>query len=169
MTVMRWDGRKWPEVPHWQYEMLPLGEDSYGLWFHVPAGTMTQRGQDPPGKEEVGFVHLITRNAWWTAEFYRGHRWLSRYVNIGTPCAWEETSVSQVDLDLDVVRRNDGSVDIIDEDEFELHQVRYGYPQHLIDQARRTADSMYDVLVAHDEPFDAVGEHWLDVARETTR
>jgi protein associated with RNAse G/E len=35
----------------------------------------------------------------------------------------------------DVIRRFDGSAEILDEDEFPEHQVRYGYPPEVISQA----------------------------------
>jgi hypothetical protein len=43
-----------------------------------------------------------------------------------------------VDLDLDVCRlRADGSVHLLDEDEFVEHRARYGFPAHVVDEAER--------------------------------
>ena len=47
--------------------------------------------------------------------------------------------VEMVDLDLDVVRGFDGSAQILDEDEFAEHQVRYGYPPEVTGHAERAA------------------------------
>jgi uncharacterized protein len=46
-----------------------------------------------------------------------------------------------VDLDLDVVRRFDGSAEILDEDEFAEHQARYGYPPEVTGHAERAASA----------------------------
>lgn len=54
-----------------------------------------------------------------------------------------------VDLDLDVVRRFDGSAEILDEDEFAEHQVRYGYPP---EGSRGTTEPN---RTRHDEPSGA--------------
>lgn len=40
--------------------------------------------------------------------------------------------MSQIDLDLDVVRWLDGSVEIIDVEEFEEHRVALDYPGELV-------------------------------------
>ena len=45
-------------------------------------------------------------------------------------------AVEAVDLDLDVVRRFDGSWFVDDEDEFELHRVHYDYPPELVAAAQ---------------------------------
>jgi protein associated with RNAse G/E len=73
--------------------------------------------------------------------------------------------VVQIDLDLDVVRRVDGSVEIIDEDEFANHQVLHDYPQGLIDGAREAADLVLLALQERREPFTEAAERWLTVAR----
>jgi protein associated with RNAse G/E len=58
-----------------------------------------------------------------------------------------------VDLDLDVIRvRATGSVEVVDEDEFAEHQVRYGYPEDVVRRAREVADRLAATL-NHTEPF----------------
>ena len=70
-----------------------------------------------------------------------------------------------IDLDLDVVRKQDGSVEVLDEEEFLDHQVRFGYPDWLDDRARITplpaAAELVLQIEAHVEPFGQVPEHWL--------
>ena len=45
---------------------------------------------------------------------------------------WDGGLVTAVDLDLDVIRRFDGTWYVDDEDEFAEHQVSYGYPPELV-------------------------------------
>jgi protein associated with RNAse G/E len=45
-----------------------------------------------------------------------------------------------IDLDLDVEVFEDGRVELVDEDEFEEHQRRFGYPAEVIEGARRSAE-----------------------------
>ena len=69
--------------------------------------------------------------------------------------------VHAIDLDLDVIRRWDGQVELLDEDEFETHQRLYQYPAEVITEARTTAATLLAMVANRDEPFDTVGEAWL--------
>lgn len=145
--------------------MRRIGDDEHGRWLSVPAGTRIQRGDEPERRLANGFVMLVPLTASWEAEFYWDHPDHSIYVNIGTQCEWSAGAVRQVDLDLDVVRRVDGRVETLDEDEFELHQVLYGYPDELIAAARRTADQVALMLERRAEPFGYAAERWISQVR----
>lgn len=168
MSSVHWDGRTWPNRLHWQFEMTRLGEDAHGTWLAVPAGTIIQRGHEPPRALETTFVSLVPPDAWWEAEFYASHPEWELYVNIGTPCQWHGSTVRQVDLDLDVVRTNAGTIEVLDEDEFADHQVRFNYPPHLIDGARSAAADAMDLVSRHAAPFDGAARRWLAVATAET-
>lgn len=144
--------------------MLMLGEDEHGVWLHAPEGTVAQRGSEPPFPLRIGFVTLVPRRKWWVVEFNRHHPRRSVYVNIGTPPAWDGDRVTQVDLDLDVVRRLDGTVEVEDEDEFHDHRVRFSYPADLVANAERATAVAAELLRRRTEPFDVAPERWLDLA-----
>jgi hypothetical protein len=162
--LVHWDGRKWPDHPHWQFTMQRLGTDQHGTWLLVPAGTVAQRGDDPARVLEQGFVSLVPAAQWWEAEFYAEHPEHEVYVNIGTPCEWHPARIRQVDLDLDVIRDFDGRVETIDEDEFAENQVRYAYPPELVTGARDTAEAVADLLRRREEPFGTASRRWLETA-----
>ena len=52
-------------------------------------------------------------------------------------------------------------LEILDEDEFAEHQLRYGYPAEVIAQARATTDDLVARITARTEPFAEVGAAWL--------
>jgi hypothetical protein len=162
---VHWDGRKWPDRLHWQFEMLRLGEDAHGSWLYVPAGSAVKRGDEPERRLANGFVSLVPPDSWWEAEFYWDHPVQLVYVNIGTPCELSAGGIRQVDLDLDVIRTIDGRVETLDEDEFAHHQVLYQYPTDLIAAARRSADEVARMLAEHAEPFGHAAERWINQAR----
>ena len=56
-------------------------------------------------------------------------------------------------VDLDVVRRFDGPAEILDEEEFAEHQVRYGYPPEVTGHAERAASAMLAAVTSGTEPF----------------
>ena len=69
--------------------------------------------------------------------------------------------VTMVDLDLDVVKRRDGSVHVDDEDEFAEHRVAMGYPPHVVANARADCARVFLAMEAGVEPFGSVGPRWL--------
>ena len=66
----------------------------------------------------------------------------------------------------DLARRRDGSVEILDEDEFAEHIEALAYPPHVIDRARTTTARLYLELERRTEPFGAVAEQWIAHARD---
>lgn len=66
-----------------------------------------------------------------------------------------------IDLDLDVVVTQDGTVDVDDEDEFAVHQVEFGYSEEMIRRAERETRRIVAELEGRREPFFAVAGSWL--------
>lgn len=161
---VRIDQRKWPDSPHWHFDARWLGEDDYGTWVFVSADTVVQRGDEAPRLSGVDFVGLIPRDAWWVVEFYREHASHTVYINIGTVPSWDGDRVTQVDLDLDVIRTPNGTIEIIDQDEFAEHQVTLAYPPDLIRSAESAAFRAADLLRAGTEPFRAASLRWWEAA-----
>ncbi len=88
--------------------------------------------------------------------------WTELYIDITTVPRWvADDHVEMVDLDLDVVRRFDGSAEILDEDEFAEHQVRYGYPPEVTSRAEQAASAMLAAVTSGTEPFGQVCRAWL--------
>jgi predicted RNA-binding protein associated with RNAse of E/G family len=161
LSLVNIDERKYPDRLHWQFDVRRLGENEHGVWLYAPPETMARRGHEPPRPIEAGFVLLVPQDEWWIAEFYWDHPWHEVYVNIGTSPVWDGDRMHQIDLDLDVARTVDGSVVVLDEDEFQDHQVRYGYPGELIAAARAATDRAVALLTAGAEPFGKAPEPWL--------
>lgn len=156
------DFRKWQNILHWQFEMEVAGTDEHGLWLFAPAGTTVRRGLEPPKVQEFPWVKLITENNWWSA-VWNAEDEFEVYVDIATPAVWSGTTVTMIDLDLDVVRyRGNGAVAILDEDEFIQHQQELGYPARLIDRARSAAALLVGALESASEPFGSAGRGWLE-------
>jgi predicted RNA-binding protein associated with RNAse of E/G family len=160
---------KWDGTPHWAFDMERLGEDDHGLWLRADAGTELRRGSEPPILAKHGFVKLITHGRWWTAIWndgpWRDGRSIRTYVDVITPAVREGDTVRMVDLDLDVVRRSDGTVEVDDEDEFDMHRIAMAYPDHIVDKARTEAARLAIAVQGGAEPFGIVGDRWLEVGR----
>jgi len=149
---------------HWHHTGRYLGEDDHGIWIASQAGSTTQRGDEPPIVVEQATVELIPRDRWWTATFNAAPASTEIYCDITTPPRWpDESQVTMVDLDLDVVRlRADRRVLLLDEDEFAEHQVRYAYPAEVIAEAEEAAAWLQQAIKEGAEPFATVYRGWLD-------
>lgn len=96
------------------------------------------------------------------------------YVNVASPATWDDGVLRFVDLDVDVIRRANGEIVVLDEDELAEHRVRFGYPDELVDRIHRTVDDVRAAMTARIWPFDDALVGWLatrtaGTTRSTTR
>jgi uncharacterized protein len=157
--IRKWDGRS-----HYRFDVELLGRDEHGTWL-AGRPPVPFAGPEYPGVFDYRFAILVPEDRWWIATFYAPDPRLEieTYVDIATPTRWiSESHLTAVDLDLDVVRRFDGTLYIDDEDEFDDHRVSYGYPSDVVETARRTASELLDALTQSREPFRDIGHRWLD-------
>lgn len=154
----KYDGR-----PHRGYPAIRLGDDEHGTWIGVPGREFIEATRPFEFKYEDPYVLLVPRHRWWTAMFNAPTRRTEIYCDIATPAAWDGDVVRMVDLDLDVRRRRDADeVELLDEDEFEAHRQRFGYPDDVVMSARAASRFLLTALRTGAEPF-AGGYHlWLD-------
>lgn len=157
--------RKYDEKLHWHQWMRYLGEDEYGAWLGAPPNSVAQRGDEPEVVQSQAVVMLFPRDKWFTAAFNDEPRWTEIYCDITTPVEFGEDVFTMIDLDLDVIRRRDGTTVLVDdEDEFAEHQVKYGYPADVIKTAQDTCDWLVRAVVT-EEPFLTVYKTYLDKVR----
>jgi uncharacterized protein len=153
---------KWGGKRHWRFAAEPLGSDEFGWWYGCPAGTSMRRGFEEPVVVDYDFIVLVPARGRWVASWNGpAHRRVAVYVDVTDGPIRANGLVEAVDLDLDVIRLRDGSVELLDEDEFEEHQRLYGYPAEVITQARDTADELIAMITHRHEPFGEVGDAWL--------
>lgn len=153
------DYRKWRDLPHWRHEMELLGEDRFGTWLAGRPGALVAKGEEDPIPVDHDFIQLIADGQWWTPIF---NAWGLHqvYVDVVTPPRREGNRITMIDLDLDVSRRFDGTVELLDEDEFEANL--HLYPPEVAERARATALHLVEALRRGEEPFGTVGMGWLE-------
>lgn len=163
----KYDGR-----PHWEYDLVVLGVDEYGVWVGGAPGGYIAR----PGLEFTSDAHWVTlypHDGMWVATVNDSAGTFSSrvYVDVSTQAAWWHRpdgvlSVNAVDLDLDVILRFTGEVFLDDEDEFDEHREAMNYPADVVAGAREAAAWLYDRLRGGAEPFADVAESWMTLCRE---
>lgn len=166
---------KWDGAPHWEYDLVLLGDDEHGVWVGGAPGCRIAR----PGREIVADVHWVTlypHDAMWVATFNDsgGVFRAAVYVDVTTPASWWHRpdgtlAVDAVDLDLDVMRLFDGRVLLDDEDEFEEHRRAFGYPPEVVDGAQDAARWLLGALEADEDPFGDTARVWMDVCRRAVQ
>lgn len=161
MTPVTVQFLKKPDIIHWGFESFRLGEDDFGIWLSTPQGTRRWKGEDDRSPVRSNAVFCLPRDQWWTLHYNGPLTQYSHFVDIATvPTFVSDDRVEMIDLDLDVVVRQDGSVFVDDEDEFAVHQLRYGYTGEEIRMARETTDRMAKSLRSREEPFFDVARSW---------
>lgn len=155
--------RKWRDIPHYAHEGWLLGEDEDGVWIGLRAGSPVHRGDDVLFYGKHDGLMLAPRGSEWLAWFPREERF-DLYVDIVCDMTHTPESITMIDLDLDVVRYPDGRVELLDEDEFEEHQLRYGYPSDVVSAARHAGDEVLAAVRANEPPFDGeAAAYWRSV------
>ncbi|NYG07056.1 hypothetical protein BJ986_001543 [Phycicoccus badiiscoriae] len=144
---MRLRFTKWGGKRHHGAELVYLGADDHGDWLGDPVGNRWSGGPNS-FVSVTDNVLLVPHGRGLTAMFYGEHpdQAFELYVDITTVPVWDGDLVTAVDLDLDVIRRFDGSWYVDDEDEFAEHQVLYGYPPDLVVAAEAECARVVDEI-----------------------
>jgi protein associated with RNAse G/E len=151
-----------PDELHWGFEGHWLGADEWGGWISVPAGSRRWKGAAAKAPTATPAVFCAPNDAWWHLHYNGDTTEYSHFVDIATPPIWVSADrYEMIDLDLDVVRGQDGIVAVQDEDEFRAHQARYGYSQEMIDRAEQETSVIVSMLESGAEPFFEVAAGWL--------
>lgn len=147
---------------HYRYSAALVQAAPEALMLYLAPGTVltSYRG------ELVAKQHTL--QIYWPDRWYNLHinwqtDWQARshYVNIATPASWRDTTLHFIDLDLDVIwRAQTGELILDDEDEFLLHQARFGYPADLIERCWQSCAEVQDLITRRVRPFDGSLYAW---------
>jgi protein associated with RNAse G/E len=146
-------------------EAFLIARDEETVVLLQPPGTpeyvyRRQRWETAPD----GLLMLFFTNRWYNVwHIADQHSHLNHiYANIARPARWVDSSTLEwVDLDLDIRVHLDGSIVLLDEEEFLENQLRMGYPPDVVTQARSATQEALDLCQQGCYPFD----HAIQVAR----
>ena len=147
---------------HYRYSMQLVRQEPNLLTLYCPPETPLESYR---GQFTTQFHSL---ELYWSDRYYNVvllwyPDWRPRmhYVNVATPATWSDGTLRFVDLDLDVIwRAETNEVILDDEDEFALHQVRFGYPSDLIALAQRSGEEVRAMIARRAYPFDGSLLSW---------
>lgn len=136
------------------FDVDVVEETGDGWWVRVPRFTPSF---DADGTIIWVWPHAVSgwlpRAEWWTAWFSGGSQRLK--VDICTPTVRRDDGDFEFrDLSLDVVVRDDGPAELVDQDEF----AEAGYDAEIAARALAAADDVLEHIAAGKEPFASEGD-----------
>lgn len=111
----------------------------------------------------LGTIQAGTRSTeyYWTDRWYSVFRFAeptgqlrNYYCNVNMPARLADSVLSFVDLDVDVLVHPDFSYQLLDEDEFKVNTLRFGYPPEVCRQAALALDELRLLIDRRAFPFD---------------
>jgi Protein of unknown function (DUF402) len=149
------------------FEVGPLGEDQFGVWLYAPRGS---KWEAPHAVGTLPFDALALLSperswvAWWVDE--PGDRRVE--IDVCLAPQSENDGWSYVDLELDLVRHENGTTEILDRDEFDAACRNGWISLQDAEMSDATTKMMADVLRRGDEPFGEEGWRRLRLAKSHT-
>ncbi|HEV2860145.1 MAG TPA: DUF402 domain-containing protein [Pyrinomonadaceae bacterium] len=111
----------------------------------------------------LGLIAAGTRSTeyFWTDRWYNVFRFREPtgelrcfYCNVNMPPQLSEGRLTFVDLDVDILVAPDFSYRVLDEEEFEENETKYGYPPEFRLEAARARDELISLFKGREFPFD---------------
>jgi uncharacterized protein (DUF952 family)/protein associated with RNAse G/E len=145
--------------PHWSHPARLLHADDTIVITATSAGLPIERAAGP-------FTSPFnTRAHYWPDRYFNvirleepGRGLTGYYCNIAAPVQFDGDNVRYVDLQLDVrvYAAADGSLTwaLLDEDEFEVARIQYGYDDALVAKCREAVTQIVAMVEAKEFPFD---------------
>ncbi len=140
-----------------------LGADRFGDWLGQRPGWRSHR----PGRDmlaETANVTLLPPSGDYAVTLNLDHpRQVRVYIDLAWELRWQHGVPTAIDMDLDVVRADDGrGVWIDDRDEWDEHRVAFGYPEHIVTRLDALAVDLERRVLAREAPYDdATGAAWF--------
>lgn len=163
--VIHMKSMKYPDIPHYEWKgrllrktpeyVIVLCESGRELKHHTRNTSFTI--------DVTSLEYFFLKEGYTVAMEIEEGKILSYYCNIAMPSVLNGNQLSFVDLDLDVVKRRNEDWMVVDEDEFEVNSVKYGYPAELIEYAFLSLDLLQKNISKGLFPFD---ERGLDLVRK---
>ncbi len=76
------------------------------------------------------------------------------YCNVSMPPVFADGVLDYVDLDIDIVTDVELNIAILDEEEFRIRAVEFGYPKSVLDRAAEAIEELVRMIENRKFPFD---------------
>ncbi|HEY5075622.1 MAG TPA: DUF402 domain-containing protein [Pyrinomonadaceae bacterium] len=150
VRVLKYDGteyRRWDATMARQEDRLIVldAEFDHDVQHHL-------LGEIPRGTRTLEY--------YWLDRWYNVFRFLEAdgttklfYCNVNMPPIISSSSLTYIDLDIDILVRPDFSYQILDLEEFAANAARYGYPEQVKTRSHEAVDELIAMIKARQIPF----------------
>lgn len=151
MKAYKYDGKLHYEQPL----QLHKKNDSNIVLSGAKGRELTHYTRDAVYKFDQETLEFFFTDRWYTAAlvFDDDGNVIHVYCNIALPCKISKDVVEFIDLDVDVVV-NEGTIEVIDIDEFEEHKIIYGYSKDLQKKVFEAVDRVKKDIIKGNYPFN---------------
>lgn len=115
------------------------------------------RIQEADGKEWISRVPGVTffiPNQWYNIVALIEETGIRYYCNVASPPYRSGGVITYIDYDLDVIVMPDGSMQVVDQDEYELHKAQYHYSEIVIKKVEEGLDALLQRIHDRRPPFE---------------
>jgi hypothetical protein len=142
-----------------------LMEDEFGVWLYVPTGSAWEAPHDT-GKLPFDVLTLIQPDRHWVTWWVDDPADRRLEIDVCLPPQREPEGWSYIDLELDPVRHEDGRIEILDRDEFDVACREGWIESEDAETALAAATAMELALRSRQEPWGDEGWRRLAAARD---
>jgi hypothetical protein len=151
-----------------RWDAVELEPDRYGRWTFCAKGVQHANSSGGVFTMPCDAVQLVPADSWWVAWWWGEPRWIS--IDLCEPTHVEGGRWSYVDLELDVALFQDGTVNVLDRDEFDESIAKGVIDDASAQQVEKASAWLVQALETGTEPFGDAGwrklaEAQRDIAR----
>ncbi len=153
------EARKYDQRPHITLPATLIDDDGERLLLRMPAGTVFEhhsRGWIRPSERLNDFYFWRDRAYNIFVGYEADGSIRSFYCNVALPPVIHDTTITFVDLDIDVRIWPDGHYELLDLIEFRDHAILFGYPMEVRRAACMATLDILDRWRHRHSPFDLV-------------
>lgn len=93
-------------------------------------------------------------DCWWNVISMIRHSGVYYYCNLASPSMYDGEAIKNIDYDLDVKLYPDGSYQILDEDEYDMHSKQMHYPKEIMEIVERQMQELLHQMELQKNPFN---------------
>ena len=153
--IVRVVSTKYDGSPRDTYEGQLIDSGRGVVRLSVSAGTPTWWAKAQKWVDSVDdSIEIYFEDRWYNLWHFAPNDRNMWYCNIAMPPTFDRETLRWVDLDIDVRCQADGSLVVLDEDEFEQNRIEMGYPGDVVEAALAARDDVLSLAGQGLFPFD---------------
>lgn len=163
MKKVRLETFKYPSQPRYHFPVSVVEDKPEQLMLYSGPGTPVYVGkEDTTVSSHNHNLTFLWPDRYYNAILFWKPDWTfdCYYVNLALPHQWDGELCTYIDLELDVALFPDGTIKILDEDEYEESKILYNYPRELIAKIDQSAREVVQLMERRAFPFDSSLINW---------